>query len=180
MRLGEVQYNTGIPKYIYPTSLGEVQYNTGIPKYIYPTSLGGSNLGNLFQRDVSSVTSKTTNKGSSLSVKTGPSAFEQIGSFVGDIGALGATFLNSYNEKSITKKRLKYEQQLNIHRANLEHLSEKDRIAAELEIQRIQAELSRFSQETSSVFGISMAKVLSLAAISGIGLMGLFIIASRS
>lgn len=178
MTLGEVQYDTGIPKYIYPNSLGEVQYDTGIPKYIFPNSLGG--LGSIFARDVSSVTSTTSAKGSSVRVQTGPSAFQQVGSFVGDIGKLGASFLNAYNEKSITKKRLKYEQQLNLHRANLEHLSTKDRIAAELEIQRIQAELSKIAQETSSTFGISMAKILSLAAVSGIGLMGLFIFASRS
>lgn len=163
--------------------LGEVQYTTGIPRFIYPVvsplprNPGGRPiaLGDLFTPSITSVT--TSSKGSS--VTTGSSGFQQISSTVGDIGKLGLDFFKEYNDTSIEKKKLKYEKQIAELQANLSHLTEKERIAAQIEISKIQAQLEEILGTTRSQTGLEMTKIIALAGVASLGILGAFVYLSK-
>lgn len=180
--LGEVQYDTGIPKYVFAPanmSLGEVQYDTGIPKYVFAPANMSLGQSSFFSGGIQSATQVTTSKGTTTQVNAGPSAFQQIGGALGNLGQLGLGFFQSYNQKSLGKTQIKVDERLQTHALNLSHLSEKDQIAAQIEIAKIQAGLAQVSGLHSGKFGVENTKIVAIGGVASVALIGLFVFLTK-
>lgn len=165
--IGEVQYDTGIPKYFY--NVTPVHYSH--PEQPAPVGLGGD----LFSRQVSSVSTGSNG----LNITTGASSFQQITGAVGTAGNIAATIIDSFNRKSVDKRRIKMEERIATLQIQMQGMTEQQRIDANIEIARIESEMEYLVQQESSRFGIGMTQILAVAGVASIGLIGMFAVLSQ-
>ena len=153
--LGEVQYDTGIPKHYYTpgagAGLGEVQYDTGIPKHYYTPGAG-------------------------MSLGQTSADFAQAGAATRS-GLLD--FFQSYKAAELQRKQLRVSERINTIKANLQFLSQQEQIAAQAELNRLQTELSQVKSELLAQTVVDVGKILALTSVTAIGLIGMFYVLSR-
>ena len=163
-------------------SLGDVQYSTGIPQYYYNTlvpqkqrtELGGLGAVGDFFSSGGTTTTKGAD-GSSSSTTTGAGGFSQVSGILGAVGGIVESFMSA----SVEKKRIKMEGKIAEINAKFGYMTEKERIAANIEIQRIRSQFELLTAQESSRYGLGMTKILALAGVGSIGLIGMFAVLAK-
>ena len=165
--------------------LGEIQYDTGIPKYFYdlrntPNPHGGLGQTDFLSAGIKSVTSTTTKAGTQTNVTMGATGLEQVTGLVGGVGGIATSLISSFLGASVEKKRLKIEKQIAEIESRFAYMTEKERTAAMIEIQRIKSEADLLIQQESGKYGLGMTQILAAAGVASVGLIGMFAVLAKN